>query len=216
METTIKDNAEPPEQVLRTLTKHLPYSLPTLRRIQLMETTGGSRTPDSHVLSTFDMEAPGKDFLVAFLDFSRGPDTEMWLYSSLENPATPGDEVVCEEQVLKLLARVREIEAAYHAQRATPGILLIGSLHKRVFQLLKKHELVSRQTPEHFKFLFTVGNLPLGRELPDELSYSSVRPSDIPLVLSRTSIPYQASVSPLNPKPGNRLINFQELDEVET
>jgi hypothetical protein len=208
METTIKDNAEPPELVLQTLTQHLPYSLPTLRRIQFMETTGGSKTSYSYVLSTFDTEAPGKDFLVAFLDFSRGPDTEMWLYSSLENPVTPGDEAVCEEQVLKLLARVREIEAAYEAQRATPGILLIGSLHKTVFQLLQKHELVKRQTPEHFKFLFRIEHLPLARELPDGLSYSSIRPADIPLVLSRTSIPYQASVPPFGRKPDNRLKNF--------
>ncbi|KAH8746450.1 hypothetical protein F5882DRAFT_471407 [Hyaloscypha sp. PMI_1271] len=41
------------------------------------------------------MEAPGKNFLIAFLDFSRGPDTELWLYSSLENPANPGDDAVC-------------------------------------------------------------------------------------------------------------------------
>jgi hypothetical protein len=192
METTIKDNAEPTKLVLQVLTQHLPYSLATLRRIQFMATTGGSKTPDSHVLSTFDTESSGKDFLVAYLDFSRGPDTEMWLYSSLENTATPGDEAVCEEQVLKLLAHVSKIEAAYEAQRATPGILMIGSLHKSVFRILQKHELVQRQTPEHFKFLFRVEDLPVGRGLPEELSYSSIRESDIPLVLSRTSIPYQA------------------------
>jgi len=195
MKTNIKDNLEPPELVLQVLTQHLPYSLATLRRLQFMETTGGSKTSNSHVLSTFDTEAPGKDFLVAYLDFSRGPDTEMWLYSSLENAATPGDEAACEEQVLKLLDRVREIEGAFKARRATPGILLIGPLHKRVHQLLEKHSLVKRQTEEHFKFLFRVRDLPLGRQLSDGLSWSSVRPSDIPLILSRTSIPYQESVS---------------------
>jgi hypothetical protein len=208
MEISIKDNIEPTELVIQTLTQHLPYSLPALRRLQFMETTVGYKTSNLHVLSTFDTEAPGKDFFVACLDFSRGPDTEMWLYSSLENPATPGDEAVCEKQVLKLLARVREIEGAFEAQRATPGILLIGSLHKRVSQLLQKHSLVERQTEEHFKFLFRVKDLPLGRQLPDGLLWSPVRTSGIPLVLSRTSIPYQESVRPFNKRPDNRLINY--------
>jgi len=197
MEISIKDNAEPSELVLQVLTQHLPYSLSILRRLQFMKTPGGRKTPDSHILSTFDTQTSGKDFLVAFLDFSRGPDTEMWVYSSLENPTDPGHEAVCEQQVLKLLARVREIEKVYEAQRATPGILLIGALHKKIFQLLQKHSLVKTQTPEHFKFLFRVENLPPGKELPDGLSWSSIKQSDIPLVLSRTSIPYQASVSPL-------------------
>jgi hypothetical protein len=205
MEKSIKDNVDPPELVLEVLTQHLPYSLPTLRRLQFMATPGGRKTPNSHVLSTFDTEAPGTDFVVACLDFSRGPDTEMWLYSSLENPATPGDEAVWEEQILKLLARTREIEADYQAQRATPGILLIGSIHKRVFGLLQKHSLVKSQTPEHFKFLFKVKDLPPAKELPDGLSWSEVKPSDIPLVLSRTSIPYQESVDSWGQLPEIRL-----------
>ncbi|KAE9369635.1 hypothetical protein N431DRAFT_380881 [Stipitochalara longipes BDJ] len=200
MEISIRDNAEPPELVIQTLIQHLPYSLPTLRRIQFMETkTGGCKTPDSHVLSTFDAENPGKDFLIAFLDFSWGPNTEMWLYSSLVNPECPGDEAVCEQQVLKLLIRVGEIEKAYGAQRATPGILLIGSLDKKIFQLLQKHSLVKTQTPEHLKYLFRVKDLPSRRELPHELLWSSIRPSDIPLVLSRTSIPYEERLMMLNP-----------------
>jgi hypothetical protein len=207
METSIKDNVGSPELVLKVLKQHLPYSLPTLRRLQFMETPGGCKTSNSHILSTFDTEAPGKDFLIAFLDFSRGPDTELWLYSSLENPATPGDDAVCEEQVLKLLARVRKIEGNYEAQRATPGILLIGSIHTRVFKILQKHSLVKSRTSEHFKFLFRVKDLPLGRALPDGLSWSEVRPSDMPLILSRTPIPYQESVSPFGQGPDNRLTN---------
>jgi len=207
METSIKDNVGSPELVLKVLKQHLPYSLPTLRRIQFMETPGGYKTSNSHILSTFDTEAPGKNFLIAFLDFSRGPDTELWLYSSLENPATPGDDAVCEEQVLRLLARVRKIEGNYEAQRVTPGILLIGSIHTRVFKILQKHSLVKSQTSEHFKFLFRVKDLPLGRALPDGLSWSEVRPSDMPLILSRTPIPYQESVSPFGQVSDNRLTN---------
>ena len=194
MEISIKDNAGPSELVIQVLSQHMPYSIATLRRLQFMETPGGRRTPDSHVLSTFDTEAPKKDFLVAFLDFSRAADTAMWLYSSLQNPNDPGDEAVGEQQVLELVAQVRELEKIYGAERKTPGVCLIGSLHEKVLRILQKHSLVKAQTPEHFKFLFRVKNLPLGRELPDGLSWSSIREADIPLVLSRTPIPYEASV----------------------
>lgn len=195
MEMTIKDNAEAPELVLQVLKQHLPYSIATLRRLQFMSYPGGAKTPDSHILSTFDTSPPGQEFFVACLDFSRGPDTEMWLYSSLENPSLPSNQAVCEAQILSLISRVREIEAAYSDQRATPGILLIGSLHKSVFEILQKHELVQRHTPEHLKFLFKLNDLPREWELPDGMVFSAVEVEDIPLVLSRTTIPYQASVS---------------------
>jgi hypothetical protein len=195
MGMTITDNAEAPELALQVLKQHLPHSIATLRRLQFMSHPGGAKTPDSHILSTFDTSPPGQDFFVACLDFSRGPDTEMWLYSSLENPSLPSNQDVCEAQILSLISRVREIEAAYSEQRATPGILLIGSLHKRVFEILQKHELVQRHTAEHLKFLFILDDLPLGGELPDGMGFSEVGAEDIPLVLSRTAIPYQASVS---------------------
>ncbi|TVY84845.1 hypothetical protein LSUE1_G001122 [Lachnellula suecica] len=199
MEIIIDDNAEPTDLVLETLKQHLPYSLPTLRRIQFMKTTGGRKTSNSHVLSTFDKNSPGKDFLIAYLDFSKGPNSEMWLYSTIENPTTPSNEAVCEQQILKLLARVREIELSYEAPRETEGIVLIASLHLRVFQILQKHSLVRTKSPEHIKFIFKVNEMPLGRHLPDGLSWSVVRPDDIPLVLSRTSIPYDASAMKLLP-----------------
>ncbi len=159
-----------------------------------MSSPGGAKTPDSHVLSTLDTSSPGQEFFVACLDFSRGPDTEMWVYSSLENSSVPSIRAVCEAQILSLISRVREIEAACSAQRATPGILLIGSLHKSVFEILQKHELVQRHTTEHLKFLFRLEDLPLGGELPDGMALSEVGAEDIPLVLSRTAIPYQAFV----------------------
>jgi len=193
MSTIIKDNATPSELLLKALSQHLPYSLPTLRRLQVMKT--GPQTSDSHVLSTFDKESLEIDFLVAFLDFSQGPQTEMWMYSSIENPATPCNEALCEDQVLKLLERVAEIEREYKAKRETPGILLIGTLYDRIFQLLEKHSMVKMKTQQHFKFIFKVQDLPAGRQLPDGFSWSSIRASDIPLVLSRTVIPYKELVN---------------------
>jgi hypothetical protein len=196
MSLTIKDNPSPSPLVLQTLSQHLPYSLPTLRRLQFMTTTGGAKTPHSHVLSTFDVSAPGNDFLVAYLDFSLGPNTEMWLYSSLENPLLPSNEVVCEEQVLALLARVRELEEAYlkTAQRAFPGLILAGSLNKKICGLLEERGLVHWTAPLHSKILFRLQDLPLTKELPEGFQWGEIREADIPLVLSRTAIPYKALV----------------------
>jgi hypothetical protein len=179
MEAQICDNAVPTQQVLDALRQHLPYSLPTLRRLQFMKTSV-VQTLSSHVLSSFDAEAPGKDFLVASLDLSKCPETEMWLYSSIENPDRPGDE------------RVRELERSYQGRRATPGIVMVATLHKTILEILEKHSMVKAKTEEHFKFIFKMGELPPGKPLPENLSWSTINPSDISLVLSRTEIPYQA------------------------
>jgi hypothetical protein len=191
MEAQICDNAVPTQQVLDALRQHLPYSLPTLRRLQFMKTSV-VQTLSSHVLSSFDAEAPGKDFLVASLDLSKCPETEMWLYSSIENPDRPGDEIACETQILQLFERVRELERSYQGRRATPGIVMVATLHKTILEILEKHSMVKAKTEEHFKFIFKMGELPPGKPLPENLSWSTINPSDISLVLSRTEIPYQA------------------------
>jgi len=190
MAIDITDSREPPTEVLSVLEQHLPYSLPVLRRLQFMNFPGG-QTSDSHVLSTFDKELPAQDFAVAYLDFSRSPETEMWLYSSIENPVTDGNNTVCEEQILELLKRVRDIESQIaQDRREWPGVVLIGTLHEKILGILEKHARVKEKTYKHFKFIFKVENLPTGVPLPDkELSYSTVKLSDIPLVLSRTHIP---------------------------
>ena len=190
MAIDITDSREPPTEVLSVLEQHLPYSLPVLRRLQFMNFPGG-QTPDSHVLSTFDKELPAQDFAVAYLDFSRGPETEMWLYSSIENPGTDWNAIICEEQILELLKRVRDIESQIaQDRREWPGVVLIGTLHEKILGILEKNSMIKEKTYEHFKFIFKVENLPTGAPIIDkELSYSTVKLSDIPLVLSRTHIP---------------------------
>ncbi|RDW91805.1 hypothetical protein BP5796_01199 [Coleophoma crateriformis] len=123
----------------------------------------------------------------------------MWLYSSIENPAIEGGEDVCEEQILQLLERAAVIEREYKDQRENPGVLLIGSLHKKIVQLLERHSLVKMSSQEHFKFISRTQDLPEARELPDGLSWSLIRASDILLVLSRTAIPYVAAAMKLLP-----------------
>lgn len=196
MDAAIIDNSDPSELVLEVLTQHLPWSLPLLRRLQFMRGSG-AKTSHSRVLSTFDKENPNREFLVASVDLSRGPETELWLYSSVENGGLPGNEAVCEKQVLRLFERVREMEKKFESRRPTPGVVLVATLHAKVLKMLEKHSMVKAKTEEHLKFIFQMGDLPEGKPLLEELAWSSVMPTDIPLVLSRTSIPYQASVYPI-------------------
>jgi hypothetical protein len=61
---------------------------------------------DSHVLIS---SLTSEDFAIAYLDFSRGPETELWLYSSLERGEATKNESKCEEQIIGVLKRVAEI-----------------------------------------------------------------------------------------------------------
>ncbi|TVY18733.1 hypothetical protein LARI1_G004059 [Lachnellula arida] len=209
MDIIIQDNPTPPTKVLEALAHHMPYSLPTTRRIQFMNTSAGRQTAHSHILSTFASPStspePEQDFLIAYLDFSRGPNTEMWLYSSLENPTTPSSNSTCSAQLLALLARVAVLEQEYlnsvsvsdsasKQQRENQGNVLIASLHVKLWQLLKDRSLVTMQSPEHLKFLLRVGDLPVARELPGGLVWGVIGAGDIELVLSRTAIPYKAEL----------------------
>lgn len=116
-----------PDAAFRALQAHLPYSLPLFRRLQFMNLPSG-RTPDSSILTAFhEQEA----FTVTYLDFSRGPEAELWLYSSLENEQIVDETSICEGQILSLLSIVRQLEQKYSIsqKRLTPGVVLIGSLH---------------------------------------------------------------------------------------
>lgn len=73
---------------------------------------------------------------------------------------------MCEEQVLKLFAQVREIEKTFEGQRQTPGIVFVGTVHARILEILEKHLLVKSKTEEHFKFIFKIDNLPAGKPTP--------------------------------------------------
>ncbi|KAH7627371.1 hypothetical protein B0T09DRAFT_181922 [Sordaria sp. MPI-SDFR-AT-0083] len=101
------DTPLPSSSLLTLLSQHLPHSLPVLRRLQYAANfpdNGLGTTPYSHVLyaSRFSVEeclatregkADGKGegkperkhFAAAFVDLSRFPETQVWVYSSLED-----------------------------------------------------------------------------------------------------------------------------------
>jgi hypothetical protein len=83
------------ESVFPILQKCLPHSLPLYRRLQFEH-----RSPSSYVLATFPPQSnddsvtnsatpskdPGTCFAVAFVDRSRRPETECWIFLSSEVP----------------------------------------------------------------------------------------------------------------------------------
>lgn len=180
---------DPSETTFKILSSHLPHSIALFRRLQFMSLPSG-KTPNSHILTLFSSPTT---FTIAYLDFSRGTETELWLYSSMERLAGSDIEEKCQEQVLEILKRVGEIEKSYvetNGARVTPGIVLIGSLHEKTLRFLEGQQRVDHATGPHFKFIFEAKDLP--QDIPlrnEELVYSEVRRSDIPLVLSRTDIP---------------------------
>jgi hypothetical protein len=131
MAVTIEDFPQvPPEWLLALLASHLPYSLPTLRRLQFAHRVKSGSSPTTRILLAYNaadspaaggpVAPPGPAcFAAAYVDPSRGPETECWLYSTLEDAAgdagsSPPDPA-CVEQVLAILRRIREIHAEYIA-----------------------------------------------------------------------------------------------------
>lgn len=125
MAVTIEDLPQAPDWLLSLLAGHLPYSLPTFRRLQIARRVKGASSPSTHVLLAFSANDPHTDgavpqparFAAAFVDPSRGPETECWLYSTLEDSVNDGKppDPVCVEQVLVLLRRMRKIHAEFTA-----------------------------------------------------------------------------------------------------
>lgn len=177
------------DMLIGALSKYLPYSLPLLRRLQFMHFAGG-RTSNSHMLTSFDGDDLGRCFVVAYLDFSRGPETEMWLFSSIElSDRSPMEVEICGKQLLALLSRVWKLEKTYQALRETPGVLLIGSLHDRVLQLYQARRLILEMTPPNSKFIFEKDKLAKPRSLPANLQWTTVQQEDISMILSKTDVP---------------------------
>lgn len=151
-----------------------------------------TNTDDRQVLSVFHSK---EAFTIAYLDFFRGPETECWLYSSHESPFHQSSSIqsTCEPQILSVLSHISSLEESFTISnpfRATPGVLLIGTLHGKIFFFLQKQQRIQQQTEPHFKFIFKNDDLSQ-QKLPVDgsLSYGEIRTSDIPLVLSRTAIP---------------------------
>lgn len=109
---------EPPYTLLLTyLSSHLPRSGPLFRRIQ-HHINSLSPSPTARVLASFsEKENPIPDsdaeqpWIIAYTDIHRGPDTQVWVFSSLESKPkhaiTEPEKRIAKSQLLSLFTFIR-------------------------------------------------------------------------------------------------------------
>ncbi|KAL2018705.1 hypothetical protein VTK56DRAFT_479 [Thermocarpiscus australiensis] len=120
----LSDTPTPPAPLLSLLRSHLPYSLPVLRRLQFARNLPGrGATPHTHVLhacyqdrdrdlkdaeeeedysegsSSSSSKSSSKHFAAAYVDLSRAPETQCWVYSTLEDTRAVVNHLVDGEDV---------------------------------------------------------------------------------------------------------------------
>ena len=179
-----------PDELLDLLAARIPATVPVLRRLQFARFKSIS-TPSSRVVVASDAGfKPDANLAVAYVDLLGGPDTQMWLYSSLEGDSSY-DAAVHERILVALVdALVRMRKQVDHPLRYGDSILL-GTLHSETRKLLIKHGRVEpRPSGDYDKWLFKVANLPpVSTDLPAGMHWSKATLDDCRLVASRTDIP---------------------------
>lgn len=203
-----------PEAEFGRLRDHLPQSLPLLRRIQFTHYPQGYTEHARYLVATDSdgaivdgggpqAEPPGRrHFAAAYLDLSKGPETEMYLYTTLEDAddmaAVPDDEVeLVLDLAVALLRRgklaAEEVVRSGAFELARGAGFLVGGLHQPTYELLcSRRGLTSSYWNPHHAWLFRLDRLPAlpaGAEPGPELRWDVVRREDVPLIASRTHIP---------------------------
>ncbi|KAM7207009.1 hypothetical protein V8F33_000108 [Rhypophila sp. PSN 637] len=137
------------DELLTELENHLPFSIPVLRRIQFANKFPGKpgSTQFTHVLWAFyeddEQKRKKQDFAAAYVDLSRGPETQCWIYCTLEDSfsdyysetAPPisvqqdrglpkqlseKEQSLADELVLTILRRMWDISRAGHSSSYNP------------------------------------------------------------------------------------------------
>ncbi|GAW22910.1 hypothetical protein ANO14919_124560 [Xylariales sp. No.14919] len=233
----------PPEALVELLTRsYLPHSLPLIRRLRFATRFHGGITEHARILwcSRLSLEdhlavghrsvdgeiEAGKEAGVdkkweeieapcaaAYLDFSRGPETELWIYSSMERRLgrktdddkeglndgdRQRDEIAC---AVALLREVKNQQDLYFVPGSTQAMerefptILVGSLNEVLRERLVAREvgMAIVSTGLYDKWVFKVDELP-DVALPETLgdsqrwAWDTVRREDIPFILSRSKI----------------------------
>ncbi|KAI0136578.1 hypothetical protein BJ170DRAFT_710613 [Xylariales sp. AK1849] len=192
----------PPPKLYPFLTSHLPHSLPLLRRLQFCRFAGGI-TEHARVLWAASGGAdpsgdvpPGTLFAAAYVDLSRGPETQMWLYSSLQSLPSPSEAEAraAGDQALALLREVRRVrdESRHGADEESRRPILLGTLSEMLRGVLTTRGCVFPYSSQWDKWMFRTDSLPtvaIDAQLEAEgLRWGKVRREDIAFVLSRTAI----------------------------
>lgn len=144
----------PYARVLSTISPDAPPPPPPPHNLNDEPTTTPTATPTApnpYPTANADVETP--PFLVAYLDRSRAPETECWIFSSIELPSSfppsspsppssplpsPTTLALAHAQLLALLQHIQTLPLPPGFPASHPrDLLLVGSLHVRVLELLK-------------------------------------------------------------------------------
>jgi hypothetical protein len=227
---TIQDTPNAPEATMTLLKAHVPYSLPILRRFQFSRLRPGSITSTTHFLvAQYSAESLSQSngsrdthFAAAWVDLSRSPETEGYIYSTLEDHGHSIDPLAptlaldqaetrrAESLVFALLRHVRRLAAEHPVPRPDypgPYRFILGSVNEVLRQrLLAAHvriEKTANVSPlggwEFIgKWLFRVDEFPgedkVMKELPRGMRWDMIKSEDVELVKAKTQIRRQAYV----------------------
>ncbi|KAL6853211.1 hypothetical protein J3F83DRAFT_756196 [Trichoderma novae-zelandiae] len=195
-----------PEWLVELLVAELPYSLPLLRRLQSTKFKHGT-SPHARIVFVHDTDSPlgqhheFKTYTAAYLDFSK-PETQMYIYSTLEHPRNQGGESnlqLYEQQLATLVSEVVRLRKEYDQELlfTDPDRILIGSLNSKVRSILEKSDGVVEPRPSglYDKWLMRRDELPLlDNSLPSGMYWDSASLQDCRIIVSRTDIPRTAEM----------------------
>ena len=189
-----------PSGLLDLLNHHLPHSLPLLRRLQVAkfrdDITEHSRII---VVSRWNHDgevADSDNFIAAYADFSGGPETQMWLFGTIEtkNKVSDADKLEFKQLLRCLVDEMIKIGRQYGKETTYPSTLLLGTVHTRLRRILEElNRITPRATGFYDKWLFKAEDLPdKEAQLPEGMSWDTASPGDCEIVVSRTDIPRTA------------------------
>jgi len=198
-------------RTLHHLTPHLPTSLPLYRRLQ-----SGRFLPSSHLFTSSNLNQDNDDdentpWLIAFVDRSCRPETEIWMYGSWESSssAAPSDTstwATIERIMASLLHEVKNlpVEPSIHqdvldSSSFDSEIVLFGAVHERSLPVLENLGVLVSSVVPNSTFVFDVDHLPPARPLPEKLRWGEVGREYFNLVRSRTEIKRQDRTLAVSP-----------------
>lgn len=193
---------EVPYGLLDLLSAHLPFSVPLLRRLQATKWKGGLNPTSRILFAADDREPPqiadashGRHFTAAYVDPAAGPETQMWIYSTLEDGGlSRKDTETASQLVASVVSHSRDIGREYNGTLAYPSGILVGSLHSSVKEVMETAGISfgGRSDLGYDKWLFKSDDLPSANlTLPDGMYWSPATRQDCVLVTSRTNLPRQ-------------------------
>ena len=190
MSPTVDTYERCPAELELILNRHLPYSLPLLRRIQFDEHK--AEEPNSRVVfvSNTDSEAGTVMFTAAHVDLA---GATLVVYSTLEDTGEVTD--LYKHQVTALVREINRIVADHGGADKYPRGLVLGTLntHIRIILLDMGNRITPRATGFYDKWLFMESEIPdISEHLPAGMSWSTATIEDCHLVVSRTHIPRTA------------------------